>query len=505
MRNEPNFKVFRQVFSLRAEAAAILVGVLEPSASGLERLKKTCLGLEAIISDVNGGEVEDQYRAYCTAISIFVPLAEWKHAIRIAEPDAQRFLSSAKLKASEVDRSLSFAEDERLHAFLDKVKGLSSVDDLIAIQEHLKRWNLPLLLFANPRTQRSRGLRVPVSTASSEDDKPETTVAFLRFDIDGKAAQQWNYLNPGTAYDLTIEVRVSNWPKGARFLSLMPVTLDIRERDWLPRFRFEKPEGDGPFTLTGTGRALLEVAHSFGSRPYEFLYAAEFDDMSHSRDISIVGHRRLLVEGTDVSSNPLTGFSNVDRHLLGIRDKLRNFPGLYSDDISNAMIVLCGLGNIAAQALKGSLFEAGMSERQFQDRVAEMLRNRSDIGEHLQSHIEAAGGVTDLSFRDIPIELKVEKAKVLFPKDLSNYFDQTAAYAIGLGKRIGMLSVLEASPKVAPVGIVENDIELFIHQTSQLPIVIVVVVIRGGLPKPSSYSSKTHTQKEMGPGLGLNE
>jgi len=232
----------------------------------------------------------------------------------------------------------------------------------------------------------------------------------------------------------------------------------------------------------------LEVAHSFGSRPYEFLYAAEFDDTRNCRDVAIVGHRRLLLEGSDVTSNPLSGFSNVDRHLLSIRDKLRTIPGINSDDIANVMILLGGLGNIAAQAMKGGLFEAGMSEPQFQKKATEMLRNRSNIGEHLQGHPEAAGGITDLTFLDIPIELKVEKNKVMFPKDFSKFFDQTAAYAIGLGKRIGVLSVLEASPKSAPVGVVEDDIEVFNHQTGQSTIAIIVVVVRGGFPKPSSYS-----------------
>ena len=269
---------------------------------------------------------------------------------------------------------------------------------------------------------------------------------------------------------------------------MTPVTVDFRERDWLPSFKFEKPEGDGPFILTGTGRAVLEVAHSFGSRPYEFLYAAEFDDTVNCREVAVVGHRRLLLEGSDVVSNPLTGFSNVDRHLLKVRDKLRTFPGLHSDDVANTMIILCGLGNIAAQALKGGLFEACMSESVFQNETTKMLRNRSEIGENLQGHPEAAGGITDLTFRDIPIELKVENSKVLFPKDFSKFFDQTVAYAIGLGKRIGVLSVLEASPKSAPVGIIEDDIEVFVHRTGKSPIVIVVVVIRGGFPKPSSYS-----------------
>lgn len=489
MRNEPNFGIFHRAFSSRIEVAAAVEGALKPSSHDFKRLKEACLELEATISELGQGDVEDQYRAYNTAIAIFVLLAEWKHAIRNAEPDAQRFLNSAKLKASEVDKSLSFAADERLDAFLVQVEGLKSVDELTAIQDQLKRWTLPLLLFANLRVRDFGGLRVPVSNGSSEEpEKLETIVAFLKFDIDGEPAKHWNYLKPGTSYDLTIEVRVSNWPKGASVLLLTPVTVDIRERDWLPSFRFEKPEGNGPFTLTGTGRAVLEVAHSFGSRPYEFLYAAEFDDTSNCRDVAIVGHRRLLLEGSDVASNPLTGFSNVDRHLLRVRDKLRTYPGLHSEDVANTMIVLGGLGNIAAQALKEGSFEAGTSEPQFQNKATEMLRNRRDIGEHLQGHPEAAGGITDLTFRDIPIELKVENSKVLFPKDFEKFFNQTAAYAIGLGKRIGVLSVLEASPKSAPVGTVEDDIEVFVHKTGQSTIVIVVVVVRGGFPKPSSYS-----------------
>lgn len=489
MRNEPNFEIFLRSFSSRLEITTTLVEALKPSAHDLEHLKIACTALETIISEISPGDVSDQYRAYLTAIKIFVPLAEWKHAIRNAEPDAQRFFNSAKLRASEVEKSLSFASDLRLDAFLNQVEDLKSVNELTNIQDLLKQWNLPLLLFAKSINRDFGGIRIPGSSENfTEPDKPLTTVAFLKFDIDGEPAKHWNHLKPGTSYDLTIEVRVSNWPKSARTLSLTPVTIDPRERNWLPNFRFEKPNGDGPFTLTGTGRAVLEVAHSFGSRPYEFLYAAEFDDTSNCGDVALVGHRRLVLEGCDVTTNPLTGFSNIDQHLLGLRNRLRTFVGLNSDDIANAMTAICGMGNIAGQALQSGLFATGTSEQQFQAKVTEMLRNRSDIGEHLQGHPEAAGGITDLTFRNIPIELKVENNKVLFPKDFSKFFNQTAAYAIGLGKRIGVLSILEASPKSTPVGVVEDDIDVFVHQTGQSQIAIIVVVIRGGFPKPSSYS-----------------
>jgi hypothetical protein len=125
-----------------------------------------------------------------------------------------------------------------------------------------------------------------------------------------------------------------------------------------------------------------------------------------------------------------------------------------------------------------------------------LLRNRAEIGENLHGHPEAAGGITDLTFMDVPVELKVENQKVLYPKDFDKYFDQTAAYALGLGKRIGVLCILEASQKAAPIGTPEEDIVAFVHQAGQASIAIVVVVIRGGFPKPSAYSRGSGSKKK---------
>lgn len=493
MMNELNFKVFHEAFSSRIEVNAAIRDALQPPADNLERLKEAVAKLESVVSEIGRGEIEDQYRAYLTVTKIFFILAQWKHAIRDAEPDAQRFLASARIKASEVDRKvLDCASDQRLVNFLDQVVGHGEIVNLIELKNQILHWNLPILLFAEKPTQNHS--RFPASkTISDKPKKLDTTVAFLKFDIDGKAAQKWNYLVPGTTYELTIEVRVSNWPKGAKTLTLMPLTIDAREQGWFPVFKFEKPGGDGPFTVTGTKRAVLEMAHSFGSRPYEFKYAAEFDDTSACREVAIVGHRQLRLEGTDIVSKPITGFSNVDRHLLKLRDRLRTLPGLHANDLANTMILLGGLGNIAAQALRQGLFVARTSESVFQDKATELLRSRSEIGEHLQSHQEAAGGITDLTYKDIPIELKVENDRVLNPKDFIKYFDQTAAYALGLGKKIGVLCVLEASTKSAPVGTPEDDIDVFTHQTGHSSLAIVVVVVRGGFPKPSSYSRSGNT------------
>jgi hypothetical protein len=489
MKNEPKFEMFRRAFSSRISVAAAIEEALKPSPQAIDQLRKTWSAFEDAVSALGSGTVEDQYRAYGVACGVFVSLAEWKRAVRNAEPNAQRFLSAAKMRASEVDRSSGFAQVEQLVSILDRIAGIQDPADLSDIQSLMRDWALPLLMFANVSEPRIGRFRMPSSPdGSAASEKLDTTVAFLKFDIDGQPAKHWNYLKPRTAYDLTIEVRVSNWPEAAKVLSLVPVTIDSRERDWLPKFTFPKPNGAGPFTFTGTGRAVLEIAHSFGSRPYEFLYAAEFDDTAARRKVEIVGHRRLVLEGSDVTSNPLTGFRNVDRHLLTVRDRLRSFPGLNQDDLANTMTVLGGFGSIAASALRDATFAANTSERGFQAEATRLLRMRPDIGGDLHGHPEAAGGITDLTFRDVPIELKVENNQVLYPKDFSKYFDQVAAYALGFGKRVALLAVLESCIKALPVGNIEEDIDIFTHRVGNSSIVIVVVTVRGGFPKPSSYS-----------------
>jgi hypothetical protein len=154
------------------------------------------------------------------------------------------------------------------------------------------------------------------------------------------------------------------------------------------------------------------------------------------------------------------------------------------------MTVLGGFGSIAASALRDATFAANTSEREFQAEATRLLRMRPEIGGDLHGHPEAAGGITDLTFRDVPIELKVENDQILYPKDFAKYFNQITAYALGLGKRIALLSVLESCIKSSPVGNIEEDIDVLPHRVGNSSVAIIVVVVRGGLPKPSSYSKQ---------------
>ncbi len=116
--------------------------------------------------------------------------------------------------------------------------------------------------------------------------------------------------------------------------------------------------------------------------------------------------------------------------------------------------------------------------------------SRPEIGEELQSHPTASGGITDITFRNIPLELKAEPSRLVTLDDCKKYFDQTASYSIGLGKKVGLLAVFETSSKSSPHGVVEDDMQISTHQLNNSAIAIVTIIIRGGYPVPSSYSKR---------------
>ena len=149
MKNEPNLAIFHQAFSSKAKIAEVLPNVLNPTSEILVTFREAIDQLGDVLSQCGRGDIEDQYRAFHTAISIFLLLVEWKQAIRKAEFDAQRFLASAKLQASEIDHSLSYVMNSYLQVFLISVDSLQAVTELTGIQKYISEWELPLLLFAN--------------------------------------------------------------------------------------------------------------------------------------------------------------------------------------------------------------------------------------------------------------------------------------------------------------------------------------------------------------------
>jgi hypothetical protein len=146
------------------------------------------------------------------------------------------------------------------------------------------------------------------------------------------------------------------------------------------------------------------------------------------------------------------------------------------------------VANIAGQALQGDLFKGIYQEAEFQRSLRTLLRQRPDIGARLEEHPHAGGGITDLSFRGIPLELKVSD-KPIDSGDVEGFLPQVAAYISAADRRFGLLVALDSSIKVQAPGSVGDDIflrEVLAPSGRGLSLLVGVVIIRGNLPKPST-------------------
>ena len=406
---------------------------------------------------------------------------QWTNAIRNAEADADRFNRAARQRAQDHARARAGRESNEYDSIVEAIGAVTDPSELESLETQLSRIRLPF----NVRTP-TRGISVG-RTQKPVSEYPE--IAFVKFEIDGIPARTLDTLTPNVAYDISIHLRVANWPTSAERLIVDSVSLEDPASYSMPSFAIERPnDPNQPLVFEHTGRLVLKLGQSIGAKPFECKYRAAFEPADSNQGVELVGHRTLRLESVDPSGKASTGYSNIDSKLYDIRTKLRRFPGIAEIDLLHTMTLLSGLGNIAGQALQDSFFPARMKEKEFQKELKRLLRARADIGSQLEEHPTAGGGITDLSFHQIRLELKAESKSELTEDRLSKFADQTAQYAIATGKRIGILCVLDSRQKTSPPAPAESLISLQHKPAKGGSIAVPTIVIQGGLAIPSDLS-----------------
>ncbi|MFG6433710.1 hypothetical protein [Roseateles sp. LYH14W] len=411
-------------------------------------------------------------------------LVEWRNAVLDATDGAERFLRSA------VERYRlwlkEYGDNEAAAALATasrSLPGIASLDDLEALCKALAGVPLPVGFFSDGSSRLPR----PVEKEAPPPPPAELSVAFLKFQIDGEAAANIHHLAPQVLHDLEIEVRVSRWPTLAERLRLSPVSTELRSTYDLSEFVFERPVGEAPFILMQRGRAVLQLAQGLSTRPYEFKYSAAFEPTVAEQPVSVVGHRTLLIEGLDVKVNPITGYVAVDQKLLKIRDDVRRAALVNAQELTDLLEILTVLGGLAGRAVQDAEFDGVWSEARFQDEVRKELRRNPRIGADLAEHPKAAGGITDLNFHDIVIELKSTPSGLKKVSDCQGYVEQTASYAVAKGKRVAVLCVLDCTMKTtAPLPAADGISILFSAPPAE--IAVITILVQGNLTRPSKLS-----------------
>jgi hypothetical protein len=483
-----NVAVLSRAFPARISAAEALVQAVQTRTSNAAQLREAASELDGAGPLYGRASTAAVYAAFAELLRTVAMLVEWRAAVLSAETDADRFLRGAKerhrLWLTEYGAAESAARLVEASAGVDTA---CSIDNVGSVCRSIACTPLPIGVFANEYLVS----RLPSRKDQENEEKnepPELAIAFLRFVIDGVPADETHFLTPGEAHDLEIEVRVSRWPDNADGLSLSPVTIEPKSNYDFPVFQFTRPAGDPPFRMQQRGRAVLKAPQSLQARPFEFRYTASFSPVAAEQPVAVVGQRTLRIEGFDLGRAPITGYAGIDRKLLQVRDQLRTQPLITAADLDNVLKVLTPICSLAGRALQDALFRRTCSEAHFQADVRNDLRRSPLIASELEEHPNAAGGITDLSFHGIRIELKFEAVNNLSVTDCERFADQTVSYVVGTGKRVGILCVLDNSPKQSPPFPAEEGIEVLMRPTQSSEVCIVTILIQGNLARPSDLS-----------------
>lgn len=479
--------VLADTYAVRLNAFDILSAASDHRFADAPAIRRVASDLDGVASRFADGKIAVTFTAFADLLRIAAMLVEWRRAVLDAESDPGRFKRGAieriTLWKSEYQTQL---EGDSLRAVAQEFCERETVAEVGELCSRLSLMPMPVGVYGDVEKYPPPGL-LQVNNDSERKISTELSVAFLNFTVDGECADQIHFLTPHETHDLEIEVRVSRWPEEATELRLTPVTIETEGSYDFPTFSLARPKGDPPFKVHQRGRATIKAAQALRAQPFEFRYAAEFWPKGSEQPISVVGHRTLRIESLDPRRSPLTGYPLMDQRLLQVRNNLRRVPAMPQGDLEAAMALAIPLVALASRAVQDDLFPKPISEAEFQRRVRDELRRCPEIGGDLEEHAHAGGGETDLSLRGVRLELKVEPAQKLELADCQRYVEQTASYAVGSGKRVGLLCLLDASPKKQAPFPAEEGVGILLAE-SRLP--IVTVLIQGGLANPSAHSRK---------------
>lgn len=471
-------------FLVRLQITEVLAALAQNKTPAVG-LREAADAADSMSLELSSSAAAQAYGALGSLLRIVDSLVLWREAVLDAGLDADRYFRSAqeRLKLWIAEYSAG-PQGQNFTKAVEALRAIGDVSEVPAVAGVLAATPLPIGIFR--KAARPTWAPERIEGAPKREEPVELTVAFLKFLIDGSPASQIHNVTPAEVHDLEIEVRVSRWPVEDSQLQLTPVSVEPRSTFDFPTFVFERPAGAPPFTVQQKGRAALLLPQGMHARPFEFKYTAEFLPEKREQPVAVVGHRTLMIEGAQVEKFQVCGYPSLDNKLFEIRDRLRQRAGVAQNEVADALLILAPLCNLAGRAVQDSEFAGHWTEARFQTHVRAELRRHPLIGVHLDEHAHAAGGITDLSLRGMPIELKVQHSAISSVDDCKAFFAQTIAYATAKSKRTAVLCVLDSADTRRQA--LPPEVLLDLRYDAESRVAVCVLAIQGNLPLPSSLS-----------------
>lgn len=432
--------------------------------------------------------VQGTYLQCAALIGIALHMVDWIRDVKAAQHDAERHYRAARHKLTEFLGALPPESHPSIRTAATRLGELRESTDVRQVPDILCSVALPLpLVKALDRARPS-----PRAVAGEETGEISPCVGVVAFKLDQTLLIDGHVIQPSRIHDLRLEMRLSRWDDRATSLMVEPITVEPESTYEMPVFKFERPSGQPPYALNATGRLVLRIPQTMLSRPLEFSYRARFEP--EGERVTVEGHRSLRLQSHDPRTAPITGYRYVDDRLLQLRDGIRSVAGIPDEEIGWFLQIMAVLGRTAGEALQDHLFPGEPTEKEFQDDIRRRLRADPGIGSSLEVHAQAGGGITDLSFMGIRIELKVASERDLTPSGSAKYFGQTTQYARASDRRLAVLCVLDSAPKsTAPPEPADDMVLENIESASgNATTVLGIVVVRGNLARPSDLSRRAH-------------
>ncbi|GDY33921.1 hypothetical protein [Gandjariella thermophila] len=400
-----------------------------------------------------------------------------------------------------------FAPDDPLAGPLyAHMAALTDLSPGTAADAILARWvplPIPVPVVTGPRRRDLRALAAMRGSATvDEPDRPAPTpVAVVLASVDSQLISGPEVLRADRVYDLQMEVQSGIWPDWADRLDGELLTHLTPAEITTPEFTWSRGEhaGDGE-TYTKNGPLVLRFSLGPGQPAPPLLVRLTWrgarDGEPVSQVLDITGHRELRLRPFDHSRDRVTDYPVFDERLLSYYEQLTR-AGYDADQLQAFCRLLTAICRVSLRMTWEKKYRRGtkVSERTFHDDLHERLLADPELGGRVDRGNPLALGYLDVRHDGITAELKVERKTPVTRDTAPKYMGQPTQYAAADGARLSILTILDMSPKVLPIGTPENylfTLEPRLHglDNPEAPSRVAVLVVNGNMPTPSSWSRR---------------
>ena len=332
--------------------------------------------------------------------------------------------------------------------------------------------------------------------ASTIPDQMVRVIAFL----DRQPVASPQFLTQGTLYRLTFQLRGLGWPDEAIRLRLNLNTICPPEVYAVSDFALDKlsDTANGDYNGQAIGHIIFNARQSNLLDDLIFTVHAAFEtENGELAEVPVIGHNELRIKVVD-SPNwlPSSGTGPMDQHMVGLLEELIKEHPSIQGELVELYPLLEALGRVCAAYAQEAAFKGrnDVSEKEFQRTVLHDIRislGASDV----QEHPKQAGGIPDIRFRGVIVELKVEDENGDRRHLATKYARQATQYTGAEARQVSVLLILDLTEKANPPGDIRNDIfvaDVPTHGADDamppFPSKAIIFVVNGNTRNPSSYS-----------------